>query len=104
MGIMRSWQARASKVGADAYVAFFRERLAPELARIPGYRGALVLRRTEPDAVQITVQTFWESMDAVGRFAGANPSRAVVAGEARAALLSFDDTVRHDEVALDSRR
>jgi hypothetical protein len=52
--------------------------------------------------VRITVTTFWESMIAIGRFAGSNPERAVVEPEARALLTSFDDVVTHQEVALDS--
>ena len=103
MGIMRSWCARADTAGSEAYVTFFREKLAPELAHIPGHLGALVLRRIERDAVHIMVQTFWASMAAVRRFAGEDPARAVVEEEARALLLSFDDTVRHDEVVIDTR-
>jgi heme-degrading monooxygenase HmoA len=101
--VARSWSARATPEGADAYVAFFRGTLVPELARIPGHRGALVLRHDEGSAVAITVLTFWESMDAVKRFAGDAVDRAVVEPEAQAVLTSFDTTVTHLSVALDLR-
>lgn len=40
----------------------------------------------------------WDSMAAIGRFAGAEPERAVVEPEARAVLAEYDDFVRHYEV------
>jgi hypothetical protein len=42
-------------------------------------------------------------MDSVRGFAGSAPERAVVEEEARALLLSFEATVQHDEIALDTR-
>lgn len=105
MPVARSWSARATPEGARAYLAFFQDVLAPQLARIAGHRGALVLQRPsgDGDAVEITVHTFWESMTAVERFAGAPYDRAVVEQEARATLTSFDEHVEHREVALDTR-
>jgi heme-degrading monooxygenase HmoA len=103
--IARRWTARATAEGAQAYVAFFRRVLVPQLDGIDGHRGALVTTMArEPGAggaiVDITVLTFWESMDAIARFAGAAPERAVLEPEARAVLQSFDDRVSHEEVAL----
>ena len=102
--IARRWTARATADGATAYVAFFERILVPQLAGLEGHRGALVSTRAsgagEASVVEITVLTFWESMEAIGRFAGAAPERAVVEPEARAVLLSFDDRVTHEEVAL----
>ena len=78
----------------------------PQLERIDGHRGALVLTRAGEGGarVEITVLTFWESMEASGRFAGATPELAVVEPEARAVLESFDDRVTHQQVALDTVR
>jgi len=102
LGVVRSWSALATPDGAVAYVAFFRNTLLPQLRRIPGHRGALVLRRPVGDGIEITVLTFWESMDAVKRFAGDPPDRAVVEPEARALLLSFDKHVKHLAIGLTS--
>ena len=68
--------------------------MLPALKRIDGYRDARVLRRQE----EFVVITFWGSMDAIRRFAGDHPARAVVEPEARAVLAEFDDLVRHYEV------
>jgi len=103
-GIVRSWGARATAEGASSYIEYFRGKLAPELSKLPGHRGALVLRREYAGATHIIVQTFWDSMDSVRSFAGSSPERAVVEQEARELLLSFDATVNHDEIALDTLR
>lgn len=42
-------------------------------------------------------------MDAIIRFAGERPERAVVEPEARAILSWFADEVLHHQVAVDSR-
>jgi heme-degrading monooxygenase HmoA len=65
---------------------------------IHGHRGARVLRRDDGGQVEFLVMTFWDSMDAVRRFAGEDPERAVVEPEARAVLAEYDELVRHYEV------
>lgn len=100
-GIARTWRALATRQGADAYVRYFDQTLRPELAALAGYRGAVVLRQ-DGDQTRIVVITRWASLDAVRAFAGDAVMRAVVEPEARALLLSFDDSVEHFEVVLDA--
>jgi heme-degrading monooxygenase HmoA len=99
--IARSWSARATKDGARAYVAYFRETLAPALAHRPGYLGATILERSDGEALALVVITRWTSLDAIREFAGDDHERAVVEPEARALLLSFDDRVEHRTVVLE---
>lgn len=102
--IVRRFTARATAEKAKAYCSFFRDTLTPELRKIEGHRGALVLSRpTRRGDVKITVLTFWESMDAIAKFAGEKPTRAVVEPEARALLSDFDDEVTHHTVEVDTR-
>ena len=96
----RSFKARATAGGATAYAKFFHDTLVPQLREIAGHRGALVLTRDAGDAVEIDVVTFWDSMDAVRRFAGDTPERAVVEPEARAILSWFDERVLHHDVVV----
>ena len=96
--IARYWTATATAEKAPAYFAFFRDVLTPELSKIPGHAGALVLSRVAAEMVEITVLTFWESHEAIRRFAGESPSKAVVEPEAQAMLTSFDDEVLHYDV------
>ena len=96
--IARLWRARVADPAsgsAEAYLRHFREHVRPALERLAGHRGSQVLTREG----EIIVLTFWDSMEAVRAFAGADAERAVVEPEARAVLAEFDDFVRHYEVA-----
>jgi heme-degrading monooxygenase HmoA len=101
--VVRRWGARASAQGAPKYVAHFRRAVLPQLKRIPGHRGALVLRRKTAGAVELEVLTFWQSMAAIRRFAGADTERAVVEDDAKAVLTSFDTRVEHFDLVLETR-
>lgn len=97
--IARLWRAAApTPAAADAYQRHVTTQVFPALRAIAGHRGAQVLRREEGARAEFLVLTFWDSMDAIRRFAGADPERAVVEPEARAVLAGYDDFVRHYEV------
>lgn len=100
--ILRTWRARAVAGKAGQYVQHATSKVFPALAAIEGYRGAYLLRRHTDGDVEIMVLTLWDSMDAVRRFAGAAPEKAVVDPEARALLTSFDDSVTHFEIVHES--
>ena len=100
--IARTFRAIATVENTPAYQRFFEETVAPALARIDGHLGAMILTREEAGGIAIQVVTFWQAMDAVRRFAGEPPDRAVVEPEARALLVGFDERVVHHEVALDT--
>ena len=96
--VIREWRGRALLSRSDAYPKHFRERVVPELQTIAGFCGAELSRREIGDRLEFLVLTRWDSMDAVRAFAGASTERAVVEPGAVAALIDFDDTVRHYEV------
>jgi heme-degrading monooxygenase HmoA len=101
--IARVWTARASKTSAATYTEHFFTSVLPSVRRIHGYLGASVLQQETDDDVEIVVVTRWTSLDAVRDFAGEPIDRAVVTGEARDLLASFDDRVRHYHVALEDQ-
>jgi heme-degrading monooxygenase HmoA len=70
----------------------------PALKSIEGYCGAYLLRREVDSEIEFVVLALWESMMAVGKFAGTEVDKAVVEPEAQAVLTSFDRTVTHFEV------
>jgi heme-degrading monooxygenase HmoA/uncharacterized protein YciI len=96
--ILRMWRARSTAEKVGLYLQHATQKVFPTLQEIKGYRGAYLLRRTINGAVEIVVVTLWESMEAVRRFAGAQPEKAVVEPEARTVLTDFDDSVTHFEV------
>ena len=100
--IARRFTAWATHENAPKYTAFFQDKLTPQLREIPGHRGAMVLNRFDGGLTEITVITFWESMDAVHHFAGSTEGNAVVEPEARALFTSFAREVTHHEVELNT--
>jgi len=101
MMIARSWSARATREGAQAYVRYFQDTLAPQLAALAGFRGASIHQGTRDDVVELLVITRWASIGAIRGFAGPDHEQAVVEPEARALLVSFDERVAHRTIVLD---
>jgi heme-degrading monooxygenase HmoA len=98
--IVRTWSARATKAGADAYSAYFENTLLPELRRLAGFSGAFLLARDDGGLVELTAHTIWESLDAIRAFAGDEVTTAVVEPEALAVLQHSDATVVHRDVLV----
>jgi uncharacterized protein YciI/heme-degrading monooxygenase HmoA len=96
--IVRFWKARSTVQASEKYVEHATQKVVPVLDEIDGHRGAYLLRRAVDDAIEFVVLTLWDSMEAVRKFAGVKPEKAVVGPEARAVLTSFDETVTHFEV------
>lgn len=95
---VRIWKAQSTPETSPAYFEHATERVFPALRDIQGHTGALLLRRAAKGAIEILVLTFWDSMEAIRRFAGTEPDKAVVEPEALPSLTTFDDTVTHFEV------
>jgi heme-degrading monooxygenase HmoA len=96
--IIREWRGRARRSQAAAYPRHFRERVISELRDVPGFMGAQLSRRDVDGGVEFLVLTQWQSMDAIRGFAGTEVDKAVVEAGAAAALVEFDERVRHYEV------
>lgn len=96
--IIREWRGRARRSRADAYPRHFRERVISELRQVPGFIGAQLARRDLEGEVEFLVLTPWQSMDTIRAFAGTEVEKAVVEPGAAAALVEFDERVRHYEV------
>jgi uncharacterized protein len=98
--VLRLWRGRATAARAIEYLRHVSAKVFPQIESIPGHRGAFLLRRPVDGGTEFLVLTLWASMDAVGRFAGPDPDRAVVEPAARAALSDFDEVVTHYEVVV----
>src|SRR5262245_51163786 len=96
--VARVWRGVTRADAAAAYVEHLESATFPRLRRLPGYRGAWLLRRAVPHGVEFLVVTTWDSLAAVERFAGPEPDRAVVPPEARALMVEFDERVQHYEL------
>ena len=98
MAIARIWTCRSETAKAETYLQHFREKVLPALDQIPGFLGAMLMRREDGGEIEYTVITRWISLDAIRKFAGAEIDKAVVAPEVVAALTSYDKAVKHCEI------
>jgi heme-degrading monooxygenase HmoA len=88
--------ARQSR--AQDYVHHLRSETLPALRKIPGFVDASILSRRLDAGVEFLVVTRWTSLEAVRRFAGADPEAAVVPDEVAALMIDYDRRARHFEV------
>jgi heme-degrading monooxygenase HmoA len=96
--IARIWRGWTSAADADEYVGYLNETGLKEYRETPGNQGAWLLRRVEGDRAEFLTLTFWADMEAVRRFAGDQPERAVYYPEDERFLVEHEDTVSHYEL------
>ena len=96
--ISRQWRGLAEADLAEAYVEHLRMETFPAIRKLPGFVSASILRRVVPEGVEFLIVTQWASLEAIRRFAGANPEVAVVPEKVRKMMIEFDQLVRHYEV------
>ena len=84
-----------------AYQRLLKEKVLTALKRIEGYRGGWVLTKDSKDGqVEFLVMNFFESLEAVKRFAGPDYNVPVFEPEARDLLDKVDSLAQHYEVKL----
>ena len=98
--ISRIWHGWTSRENADAYEALLRNEIFTgiEGLAIEGYRGIHLLRRDGEAEVEFVTIMWFDSLDAVRTFAGADYEAAVVPPAARMLLARFDGRSAHYEV------
>lgn len=98
--VSRIWHGWTSPENADRYEDLLRRTVFPSIrARgVEGYRGIHLLRRSVGGEVEFTTIMWFDSLDAIRQFAGADHERAYVPPEARALLARFDEVSQHHEV------
>jgi len=101
--IARMWKGLALPEKADDYVEHLQMSVLPELRLIDGFQGVHLMREDTADAVEFIVLTFWESMDAIRKFAGEAAEVAVVAPAAQSLFREYDSTVKHFAAVLSTR-
>jgi len=102
--IARIWTARATAARAADYAQYFQATVVPELNAIAGFEGSTVLQRAHGEVAEVTVITWWSSIDAVRAFAGEAVETAVVHDSAARMLLDFETTVSHHDVVWNQPR
>ena len=96
--IVRMWHGRVPLDKAGRYREFLNQRAVPDYRSVPGNISVHILERADGDVAHFVTMTFWESLDAIRRFAGDDIEVAKYYPEDRDFLLEFESTVVHYEV------
>ncbi|OGT28722.1 MAG: antibiotic biosynthesis monooxygenase [Gammaproteobacteria bacterium RBG_16_66_13] len=97
--IARLWHGSTPVSRSQAYLDFLLKTGVPDYRKTPGNRGVQILLRQEEDVAHFLLISLWDSMEAVGRFAGPDVDRAKYYPEDPQFLLELETTVVHYEVA-----
>lgn len=103
--IARVWSGRTTTENADGYERLLRENVFPRIAAkdVSGYMGIDLFRRSAPGGAEFMTIMWFDSLDAVKRFAGAEYETAYVPEEARALLDRYDALSQHYDVMAQRR-
>ena len=98
--VCRLWRGIATNENAPRYETIVREQVIPDIEarEIPGFLHIDLARRFVPEGVEFLTIMWFDSLDAVTRFVGADHEAAHVPTEARAVLSSFDRRAAHFDV------
>jgi len=98
--ISRIWHGWTTHANADRYETLLKSEIFGGIQgrKIPGFRRIELFRRSAGPEVEFVTVMWFDSLDAVRSFAGADHERAVVPPAARALLARFDDRSQHYEV------
>lgn len=98
--ISRIWHGFTSREHADTYEQLLRSEIFTGIVDrdIPGFREIQLLRRDAGSEVEFVTVMWFDSLDAVREFAGADYEVAVVPPAARAVLSRYDERSQHYDV------
>ena len=96
--IARIWHGVTEISHSDEYLNRMRNIAIPDYRATPGNTGAYALRSVEGNHAHFLMLTFWESRDAIVRFAGQDIERAKYYDFDKDFLLELEPTVRHYEL------
>ena len=102
--IVRIWHGWTTPANADTYEAMLKEEIFVGIQNrhIPGFESIQLLRRPSGPEVEFVTIMWFDSLEAVREFAGADYEAAVVPPKARAVLARFDARSQH--YALEAER
>ena len=103
--ISRVWHGWTTRANADAYETLLKSEIFTGIRKrqIAGYRGIHLFRRNLGDEVEFVTVMWFDTIEAVGAFAGEDYEVAVVPQKARALLSRFDARSQHYEVKAEMK-
>lgn len=98
--ICRYWRGWATPENAEAYEDVVRNQVIPEIEgrRIPGFLHVDLLRRDVGGEVEFATMMWFDQLESIVAFTGADYETAHVPEAARRVLERFDERSAHYEV------
>ncbi len=96
--IARIWHGVTMAAQADEYVEYLKQTGLPDYAATEGNRGVYLLRKIDGDQAHFLTLTFWDSVEAIQKFAGDNVEKAKYYPDDAQFLLELEPFVQHYEV------
>ena len=96
--IARVWRGATRVADAAAYTEYLDRTGHVEYRRVAGHRRTITLRRVHAGRAEFVVMSFWDSLDAIRAFAGADVERAVFYPEDDRYLVEREVRVAHFDV------
>ena len=96
------WHGIVEASKADEYSEFMKERAVPDYSSVDGLKKLLFLKDVKDDVAHFLLVTYWDSIEAVKKFAGENPEKAKYYPEDDDYILEKEETSALYEVFYES--
>jgi heme-degrading monooxygenase HmoA len=100
--IARVWFGKTLASRIDEYIEYVKRTGVPDLKATKGNLGVWVIKRVDGDTAELAVISFWDSREAIERFAGKNIAKAVYYPEDHHFLLNMEPELVHYDIPVDS--
>ena len=98
--IARMWHGMVQESLAGEYQNYINETGLPGLKSTPGNLGVTILRRSEKGRVHFLLISFWESFEAIARFAGSDIEKARYYPDDAKYLIELESKVTYYQVIV----
>lgn len=98
--LARTWHGIVPLVKADEYYGYVMRIGVRDYKATPGNLGVHVFRRIEKDRAHFVLVSYWESLDAIRKYAGDDVEAAKYYPEDREYLIEIEPRVTHYEVLM----
>ncbi len=98
--IARMWRGQTEASKAEEYARYLYEAGVTKIAAIPGNRGVQMLRQIHDGVADFAVLSYWDSFDAIKRFAGEDYGKVRHLPRDPEYMIGAEPAVRHFEVIV----
>lgn len=94
----REWKARCPKQHAAGFIEYLHQTGVKDTSSTPGFKGAQIFVRELDNSTEISLISYWDTLDSIKAFAGDDIGVARLYPEDYKYALEPDDFVLHYEV------